>query len=184
MSAYRAAKFPDAIFYFFPFSLVMYCSGDLKNHHHHHHNHHRHLQEEHPAWKPIMWVCSILASEPCSCRASYSAWVFLLASQNNHHPSASIAQRKTLPEYLPHIKVWVKQSSNFALWPNSKSKITKMILIKVGVWSVLTNMTPHEDKREKRVQDNQTLGQVCNLNMVPPTFICTFFSWDIVTHWD
>ena len=32
-------------------------------------------QEEHQAWKLIMWPCSTLALEPCSCLASFSVWV-------------------------------------------------------------------------------------------------------------
>ena len=48
--------------------------------------------------------------------------------------------------------------------PPPKVFVQKMTFLftKVGVWSVLTNMTPHEDKRNKQIQDNQTLMQVRN----------------------
>jgi len=88
-------------------------------------------QEEHQAWKLIMWPCSTLASEPCSCPASSSVWVkyFFISRKMPITP------------------------------PKKLSKMT-FLFTKVGVWSVLTNMTPHEDKRNKQIQDNQTLMQV------------------------
>lgn len=75
MADFRAAKFPDAIFYFFPFSAVMYCSGRTS--------------------------------------ALETYYVGLL---------------------------------NFGLG----AMLMSGFLFCVGVWSVVTNMTPHEDKREKR----------------------------------
>lgn len=84
MSSYRAAKFPEAIFYFFPFSLVMYCSGRTSS-----------------------------------------------------------------------LETYYVALLNFGLG----AMLMSGFLFCVGVWSVLTNMTPHEDKRNKQIQDNQTLMQ-------------------------
>ena len=39
--------------------------------------------------------------------------------------------------------------------------------MQVGVWSVVTNMTPHEDKREKRIhnEENLTIMQVVQVQV-------------------